>query len=141
MADPIKDVPVYGWESILRLAGLATTRMLREDRKQPPPGQKPAAQYWATHSYAPLYRIDEAVDLPPLSPGRQHMEGEVPVITSAPGDSFGKRYDNWVGQLSGSYRWNPRVAVQPSPWEPIELIAEMRLKLAAMAAAEVSDGA
>lgn len=73
MAKPIEGVPIYGWEGILHLAGLATAGMLKRDRKRPGDGQKPVGQYFTGYEYAPLYRLDEAVDLPPLSPGRQRL--------------------------------------------------------------------
>jgi hypothetical protein len=294
MPDPIDGVPIYGWESVLRLAGLATAGMLKRDRRRPADGQKPAAQYFTGYEYAPIYKLDETVDLPPLSPGRQRLydanrtcarcakrsktpwekgrdgkrycsrcqepaakelwdreqderckasaawarevladESVVLVATrprqfwrevyvvdlsgavlldakvrfgqditpyaaraegiaetvgpadvldrvlplvsrrliawrssdipdlawlfnpeslgrdveirlaARPGDDFGKRYDNWFGELAGSsYRWHPTVRMQPSPWEPDERVAAMRTALVDVAdtAAEVSGG-
>jgi hypothetical protein len=61
-------------------------------------------------------------------------------LAAAPGDDFGKRYDNFVGQLSGtSYRWHPTVAHQPSPWEPHVRVAAMRAALDEMAMEATSD--
>lgn len=71
MPNPPAGVPVYGWESLLRMAGLANQKMLRQHRRQPAPDQKPAACYWSGHDYVLLYRDSDAVDMPPLSPGRQ----------------------------------------------------------------------
>jgi uncharacterized Zn finger protein (UPF0148 family) len=73
MPNPIEGVPIYGYEGILRLAGLATAGMLKRDRKRPGDGQKPAGQYFTGYEYAALYRLDEVVDLPALSPGRQRL--------------------------------------------------------------------
>jgi hypothetical protein len=280
-------VPCYGFEGLLRLAGMANLTMLRQHRRQPADGQKPVACYWSGHDYVALYREADAVDMPPLSPGRQraydrnrtcaecgkrsldpwelgedrkrycpacqdpvhqrmweqaraadrptiaawardvladrnvilgasmgpqwyrevhvvdlagavlldakirfstradpewlakeHFAGTVspddpgivervrelasrrpvtwwpttdlrrlavefddlgrPVagpVSTADGDRFGPWYDRWAGKIAGgSYRYQPRLANQPPPWDPREQIAEMRRILAEMAA-------
>lgn len=73
MPDPIKNVPIYGWETLLRMCGLVTVSMLKADRRRPADGQEPVAQYWTGHEYRPLYKLDGVVDLPPLSPGRRRL--------------------------------------------------------------------
>lgn len=66
--------------------------------------------------------------------GREPGDIELPRLAAAAGDSFGRRYDNWVGAISGtSHRW-PSVARQPCPWEPDQNVATMRSALAEMAA-------
>lgn len=69
--DPKGGVPCYGFEGLLQLLGWANLKMLRQDRKQPAEGQKPVAQYWSGHDFVLVYKVDEAADMPPLSPGRQ----------------------------------------------------------------------
>lgn len=69
----IEGIPIYGFETLLELAGLASVTMLKRRRKQPADGQKPVAQYWSGHEYVPLYKAADAVDMPPLSPGRQRV--------------------------------------------------------------------
>jgi hypothetical protein len=64
-------LPSYDIYSLMRLAGLATSSMLREDRRQPAEGQEPVAQYYTGYVYADLYRSADAVAMPPMSPGRQ----------------------------------------------------------------------
>jgi len=64
-------LPVYGFESLLRLAGLANLTMLRRHRRQLADGQRPVGCYWSGHDYVSLYREAEAVDMPSLPAGRQ----------------------------------------------------------------------
>lgn len=73
MPNPPDGVPVYGQETILGLAGLASVTMLRADRREPAPGQKPVACTWTGYRYMLLYRADEAVAMAPMSPGRQRL--------------------------------------------------------------------
>lgn len=100
MPKPIEGVPAYSYEGILRLAGLATSGMLKRDRKRPADRQKPVGQYFTGFEYHGLYKLDEVVDLPPLSPGRQRAYdrnrtcahcGAKQKIPFAVGDD-GKRY-------------------------------------------------
>lgn len=63
----------YGWTDLLKIADLASQPMLREDRRQPGPNQTPVGQYWSGHAWVVLYRASAAVDMPPLSPGRQRQ--------------------------------------------------------------------
>lgn len=64
-------IPAFGFEDGCRAAGLATRGMLDDERREPAWGQKPAAYYWTGHDYALLWRYDDTVAKPPLSPGRQ----------------------------------------------------------------------
>lgn len=73
MSKPPEGLPVHNFDSLLREAGLATVTMLRKHRREPAPGQRPVACYWTGHGFALLYRAAEAVDMPPLSPGRQRL--------------------------------------------------------------------
>lgn len=70
---PPQGVPVYGWEGLARLAGLATAGMLDAERREPAPGQKPAGAYWTGHAWANLWTYADTVAKPPLSPGRQRQ--------------------------------------------------------------------
>jgi hypothetical protein len=70
---PPEGLPGYGWEKLLKIAGLANLSMMRERRKQPAEGQQPVGYYWTGHAYTLLYRAEDTVDMPPLSPGRQRL--------------------------------------------------------------------
>lgn len=76
MPKPPEGVPIYGWETLIHKLGLATVPMLRRHRRQPADGQKPVACYWSGHAYVVLYRAEDAVDMPALSPGRQRRYDE-----------------------------------------------------------------
>lgn len=70
---PTEGLPVYGFEGLLKLAGFASQTMLKSERRQLADGQKPTAQYWSGHAWVLLYQASDAVDMPPLSPGRQRL--------------------------------------------------------------------
>ncbi len=65
--------PAYNFTDLLKIAGFASQPMLRDDRRQPAPDQKPIGQYWSGHAWVVLYKAADAVDMPPLSPGRQRQ--------------------------------------------------------------------
>lgn len=69
-ADSADVIPVFGFEDGLFLAGLATKEMLGHERRAPAPDQKPAARYWSGHDWVMLWKTDDAVAKPALSPGR-----------------------------------------------------------------------
>lgn len=71
-----EELPRYGFETLLVMAGLANQPMLNRDRRQLAPGQKPVACYWSGHADVLLYKAADAVDMPPLSPGRQRRYDE-----------------------------------------------------------------
>lgn len=73
MSSSEKDLPVYDFTTLLNIAGLATQPMLRRDRRQLAEGQKPEGQYWTGQGWVRLYKTADAVDMPPLSPGRQRL--------------------------------------------------------------------
>jgi hypothetical protein len=50
---------------------MANQTMLKRHRRQLTDGQQPVGCYWSGHDYVYLYRAADAVDMPPLSPGRQ----------------------------------------------------------------------
>jgi len=61
----------------------------------------------------------------------------VPALVTAADDYLGHLYDRWVGKVAGSsYRYQPRLAHQPPPWEPVEQVTRMRDLLAEMATGE-----
>jgi hypothetical protein len=68
-----ENLPAYGFEDLLKIAGLANQPMLKRDRRQLAEGQQPAGQYWSGHAWVLLYRAADAIDMPPLSPGRQRL--------------------------------------------------------------------
>lgn len=71
MPEPPAGLPVHTFDSLLREVGLASKTMLKQHRREPGAEQKPVACYWSGHEYVKLYRSAEAVDMSPLSPGRQ----------------------------------------------------------------------
>lgn len=73
MPKPPDGLLIYGFETLLKLNGLATASMLKRHRRRPADGQEPVACYWSGHDYVRLYREADAVDMPPLSPGRQRL--------------------------------------------------------------------
>lgn len=65
------NLPIKTFDGLLREVGLATKTMLKQHRREPAEGQKPVACYWSGHEYVVLYRSADAVDMAPMSPGRQ----------------------------------------------------------------------
>lgn len=51
--------------------GLATRTMLKRRRRRLAEGQEPVATYWTGREYAPLYRVQEADELPPMTAKQQ----------------------------------------------------------------------
>lgn len=54
-------------------------------------------------------------------------------LTTGRSDYLGEWWNRWVGEVSGSYRFDPRLKHQPAPWEPVEQVARMRELLGVMA--------
>ncbi|WP_436528594.1 hypothetical protein [Actinoplanes sp. HUAS TT8] len=71
--DNTQGLPIYDFKALLTIAGLATQQMLRQDRRQLAKDQQATGQYWSGHAWILLYRAADAVDMPPLSPGRQRL--------------------------------------------------------------------
>lgn len=97
MPNPPEGLPIYGFETLLRKLGLATAGMLKQHRRRQAESQRPVACYWTGHAYANLYNEAEAVDLPPLPPGRQRRYDEARTCAECGKralDPFGKGRDD-----------------------------------------------
>lgn len=73
MTDDNPNLPTYNFDDLLKIAGFASISTLKSERRQLAEGQDPIGQYWSGHAWVMLYRAADAVDMPPLSPGRQRL--------------------------------------------------------------------
>lgn len=70
---PPAGLPVETFATLMHRAGLATREQLRKVRREPAPDQKPASCYWSGYKFVELYDLAATIDMPPLTPARQHI--------------------------------------------------------------------